>query len=39
MLNSEKAMFAFNDVKDEYLESASSLLGYKTGRDKRHIGK
>lgn len=39
MLNSEKAMFAFNDVKDEYLESARSLLGYAAEKEKSRIGK
>lgn len=31
MLNNEKIMFAMNDVDDDYLESARSRLGYKTG--------
>ena len=30
MLNSEKAIFAMNDVDDNHLESARELLGYRT---------
>ena len=30
MLNSEKTMFALNDVRDDHIESARSMLGYKT---------
>ncbi len=29
MLNSEKVMFALNDVRDEYIESVRTMLGYK----------
>ena len=39
MLNSEKTMFALNDIKDEHLESARAMLGYQTGKGKRWIGK
>ena len=38
-MNSEKTMFALNDVRDEHLESARSMLGYKTERGRRHLGK
>ena len=31
MLNSEKAMFALNNIDENYLESARIRLGYKTG--------
>ena len=30
MLNSEKALFAMNDIEDSYLESARVMLGYDT---------
>ena len=39
MLNSEKTMFALNDVKDAHLESARSMLDYKTERGRQHLGK
>ena len=39
MLNSEKTMFALNDVRDDYIESARSMLGYKTEKGRRHLGK
>ena len=39
MLNSEKMLFALNDVEDDYLESARSMLGYKTDGARRHIVK
>lgn len=39
MLNSENTLFALNDIKDEHLESARALLGYKAGSATRHIGK
>lgn len=39
MLNSEKTMFALNDVKDEHLESARAMLGYQTGKGMRRFGK
>lgn len=29
MLNSEKTMFALNDVRDDYIESSRTMLGYK----------
>lgn len=29
MLNSEKTMFALNDVRDDYIESSRAMLGYK----------
>lgn len=29
MLNSENALFALNDIRDEYIESARAMLGYK----------
>ena len=29
MLNSEKTIFALNDVRDDYIESARTMLGYK----------
>ena len=29
MLNSEKTLFALNDVRDDYIESARTMLGYK----------
>ena len=32
MLNSEKAVFAMNDVDDNHLESAQVMLGYETGK-------
>ena len=32
MLNSEKAVFAMNDVDDNHLESARVMLGYETGK-------
>ena len=42
MLNSEKAVFAMNDVDDNHLESARVMLGYETGKRvgntfKKHI--
>ena len=39
MLNSEKAMFALSDVRDDHIESARSMLGYKTEKGRRHLGK
>jgi hypothetical protein len=36
MLNSEKAIFAMNDVDDNHLESARELLGYRTGYAVKH---
>ena len=39
MLNSEKTMFALNDIKDEHLESARAMLGYQTGKGGRRMGK
>ena len=39
MLNSEKALFAFNDVKDEHLESARAMLGYTSGKERSRMGK
>ena len=39
MLNSEKAVFAMNDIDDSYLESAREMLGYKTGEKVRHAFK
>lgn len=33
MLNSEKAMFAINDIDDLHLESARRMLGYRTGKE------
>lgn len=39
MLNSEKTMFALNDVRDDHIESARSMLGYKTEKGRRHLGK
>ena len=36
MLNSEKTIFAMNDVDDNHLESAREMLGYKTGYAVRH---
>ena len=42
MLNSEKAMFALNNIDDNYLESARIRLGYKTGSSvtrKKEIGR
>ena len=38
MLNSEKAMLALNDVQDEHLESARSMLGYKTDGTRKYRG-
>ena len=32
MLNSEKAVFAMNDIDDSYLESTREMLGYETGK-------
>ena len=29
MLNSEKTMFALNDIRDDYIESSRTMLGYK----------
>ena len=37
MLNSEKAMFAMNDIDDLHLESARQMLGYST-KAKRKSG-
>ena len=39
MLNSEKTMFALNDIRDDHLESARAMLGYDTGKDRWQIGK
>ena len=36
MLNSEKAVFAMNDIDDSYLESAREMLGYKVGTVVSH---
>ena len=36
MLNSEKAMFAMNDIDDLHLESARQMLGYRTGKEAKH---
>ena len=36
MLNSEKAVFAMNDIDDSYLESAGEMLGYKTREKAGH---
>ena len=38
MLNSENTLFAINDIKDEHLESARALLGYKVEEAPRHSG-
>lgn len=34
MLNSEKTMFALNDVRDDYIESARTMLVYKIKENK-----
>ena len=39
MLNSENTLFALNDIKDEHLESARALLGYKVEEAPRHIAR
>lgn len=39
MLNSEKAMFAINDIDDLHLESARQMLGYKTGKESKHTAR
>ncbi len=39
MLNSEKAVFAMNDIDDSYLESAREMLGYETGDSVRNAFK
>lgn len=39
MLNSEKAMFAMNDMDDGHLESARIRLGYQTGGSVKHVVK
>ena len=39
MLNSEKAMFAMNDIDDVHLESARIRLGYQTGGSTRPVVK
>ncbi len=39
MLNSEKAMFAMNDMYDGYLESARIRLRYQTGGSSKHVMK
>ena len=39
MLNSENTLFAINDIKDEHLESARALLGYKVEEAPRHIAR
>ncbi len=39
MLNSEKAMFAMNDLDDGHLESARIRLGYKTEGSVKHAVK
>ena len=39
MLNSEKAMFALNDMDDEHLESARIRLGYQTGGSTKDVVK
>lgn len=39
MLNSEKAIFAMNDVDDNHLESACEMLGYNTENLVRHAFK
>ena len=39
MLNSEKAMFAMNDMDDRHLESARLRLEYQTGESPRHAVK
>ncbi len=39
MLNSEKVMFAMNDMDDEHLESARLRLGYYTGGSIKHVVK
>ena len=39
MLNSEKALFAMNDMDDGHLESARIRLGYQTGGSNRHVVK
>ena len=39
MLNSEKAMFAMNDMDDRHLESARLRLEYQTGERPRHAVK
>lgn len=36
MLNSEKSVFALNDIDDSYLESAGEMLEYKTREKSRH---
>ncbi len=37
MLNSEKTLFALNDVKDSHLESARTRLGYRVGRARPRV--
>ena len=37
MLNSEKAMFALNDTKNEHLDSARARLGYSVGKASRRL--
>lgn len=37
MLNSEKVMFAMNDMDEGYLESARLRLGYQTGGNVKHV--
>ena len=37
MLNSEKAMFALNDTKNEHLDSARVRLGYSAGKASRRL--
>ena len=39
MLNSEKAMFALNDMDDGHLESARIRLGYQTGGSTKDVVK
>lgn len=39
MLNSEKALFAMNDMDDGHLESARLRLGYHTGGSTKHVVK
>ncbi len=39
MLNSEKAMFAMNDMDDGHLESARIRLGYQTGGSTKDVVK
>lgn len=39
MLNSENVLLALNDIQDEYIESARTMLGYKVGERNRTMVK